>query len=50
MLEWATNKLLGDKTIEKPQASIPDLVPSQVGYKFELVNLNSSKSHPKKKK
>ena len=35
MLEWATNKLLGDKTTEKPLASIPDFVPSQVGYPFE---------------
>ena len=50
MLEWVTNQLLGDKTTEKPQASISDYVPSQAGYKFESVNLKSSKSHPKKKK
>ena len=50
MLEWATNKHLGDKTTEKPQASIPNFVPSQAGYPFELVNLKPSKSHHKKKK
>ena len=50
MLEWATNNLLGEKIIEKLQASILDFVPSQTGYKFEPVNLKHSKSHPKKKK
>ena len=50
MLERATNKLLGDKTTEKPQASIPYFVHSQAGYHFEPVNLKPSKSHHKKKK
>ena len=50
MLELATNKLLGDKTTEKPQASIPNFVPSQAGYPFEPVNLKPFKSHLKKKK
>ena len=50
MLEWATNKLQGDKTIEKPQASIPDFIPSQASYPFVQINLNPSKSHHKKNK
>ena len=29
ILEWMTNQLLGDKSCEKPQASISDYVPSQ---------------------
>ena len=50
MLEWATNQLLGDKTAEKPQASIFYFAPSQAGYQFEIVNLKSSKSQNKKNK
>ena len=50
MLEWATNKLLSDKTTEKPQVSILEFVPSQAGYQFDHVNIKSSKSHHKKKK
>ena len=50
MLEWATNKLLDDKTTEKPQVSIPEFVPSQVGYQFEQFYIKSSKSDHKKNK
>ena len=50
MLESATNNLLGDKTTEKPQTFILDFVPSQASYKFEPVNLKSSKSNHKTKK
>ena len=50
MLEWATNKLLDDKTTGKPQVSILEFVPSQAGYPFEQVNIKPSKSHHKKKK
>ena len=50
MLEWATNKLLGDKTTENSHVSIPEFVPSQAGYSFEQVNIKPSKSHKKKKK
>ena len=50
MLEWATNKLLGDKTTKKPQVSIPKFVLSQDGYPFEQVNIIPSKSYHKKKK
>ena len=49
MLEWMTNHLLGDKTTEKPQASIFDFTPSQPGYQYEPVNLKPSKSQRKKK-
>ena len=44
MLEWKTNKLLGDRTVERPQPSISDFTPSQAGYQYELVNLKPSKS------
>ena len=47
MMEWMTNQLLGDKLGEKLQASISDFAPSQAGYKFEPVNLKSSKSQKK---
>ena len=50
MLEWAINKLLGDKTTEKPKASIPNFVPSQASYQFEQVNVKPSKPHHRKKK
>ena len=50
MLEWATNKLLGDKTTEKPQVYIPEFGPSQASYQFEQVNIKSSKSNHKKNK
>ena len=44
MLEWMTNQLLGDRTVGRPQPSIFDFTPSQVGYQYELVNLKPSKS------
>ena len=49
MLEWITNQLLEDKTVEKPQSSISDFTPSNVGYQYELVNLKPSKPQRKKK-
>ena len=48
-LEWFTIKLVRDRTIERPQDSIPDFIPSQVSYQYELVNLRPSKSQRKKK-
>ena len=32
ILEWFTNKMVGDKTTEQPQASISEFTPSQGGY------------------
>ena len=49
MLEWMTNQLIGDRTIENPQSSIPDFTPSNASYQYELVNLKPSKSQRKKK-
>ena len=47
MLEWMTNQLQGDRIAERPQPSISDSTPSNVGYQYEPVNLKSSKSHRK---
>ena len=44
MLEWFTMKLAGDRTTERPKASIPNFIPSQGGYQYESVNLKQSKS------
>ena len=49
MLEWMTNHLLGDRTVENPQSSIFDFTPSNANYQYEPVNLKPSKSQRKKK-
>ena len=49
MLEWFTLKLAGDRTVERPQGSIPNFIPSQGSYQYDLVNLKPSKSQRKKK-
>ena len=35
MLEWFTLNLEGDTIVERPQPSIPDFTPSNVGYPYE---------------
>ena len=50
MLEWMTNQLLGDRTVEKPSSSISDFTPSQASYQYEPVNLKTSKSQHRKNK